>query len=145
DLAVLSAAPERLIRAGLGDSLCRTTSQADWLLAHLLFDKPYRRLPYALLKDDEGPLFAQSAALVRGDGEAMRRLVRTLNLSGFGTAIVGNSEPASQGEHLISHYIDMFAPASRRLIFHGEQIAVTTLSMARLQHAMLRGKPLVQA
>lgn len=145
DLAILSAAPERLIRAGLGDSLCRTTSQADWLLAHLLFDKPYRQLPYALLKDDEGPLFAQSAALVRGDREAMARLVRTLNLSGFGTAIVGNSEPASQGEHLISHYIDMFAPANRRLVFHGEQIGVTTLSMARLQHAMLRDKPKVRA
>ncbi|MEQ1768215.1 MAG: sn-glycerol-1-phosphate dehydrogenase [Devosia sp.] len=144
DLAILSAAPTRLIRAGLGDSLCRTTSQADWLLAHLLFGKPYRKLPYALLKNDEGPLFAQSAALVRGDRQTMERLVRTLNLSGFGTAIVGNSEPASQGEHLISHYIDMFADPSRPLIYHGEQIAVTTLSMARLQHKMLDGKPVVK-
>jgi glycerol-1-phosphate dehydrogenase [NAD(P)+] len=144
DLAVLSAAPPRLIRAGLGDSLCRTTSQADWLLAHLLFGKPYRTLPYALLAEDEGPLFAQSAALLRGDREAMERLVRTLNLSGFGTAIVGNSEPASQGEHLISHYIDMFAPASRTLIYHGEQVGVTTLTMARLQHAMLREQPVVR-
>ena len=33
--------------------------------------------------------------------------MRTLLLSGFGTAICGNSQPASQGEHLISHYIDM--------------------------------------
>lgn len=145
DLAILSAAPKRLIRAGLGDSLCRTTSQADWLLAHLLFDKPYRTLPFALLKDDEGPLFAESAALVRGDQEAMERLVRTLNLSGFGTAIVGNSEPGSQGEHLISHYIDMFAKPTRPLIYHGEQVGVTTLSMARLQEAMLQSPPVLKA
>ena len=67
DLSILAAAPPRLVRAGLGDSLCRTTSQADWLLAHLLFDLPYRQLPYDLLADDEPELFANSAALLRGD------------------------------------------------------------------------------
>jgi glycerol-1-phosphate dehydrogenase [NAD(P)+] len=145
DLSILAAAPPRLVRAGLGDSLCRTTSQADWLLAHLLFDQPYRQLPYDLLADDEPALFANSAALVRGDREAMERLVRTLILSGFGTAIVGNSQPASQGEHLISHYIDMFADPARPLIYHGEQVGVTTLSMARLQEAMLTTRPVVKA
>src|SRR6185295_10095765 len=74
DLAILAAAPPRLIRSGLGDSLCRATSQADWLLAHLLLDKPYRQLPYALLKDDEKPLFDQSAALMAGDIAVMERL-----------------------------------------------------------------------
>jgi glycerol-1-phosphate dehydrogenase [NAD(P)+] len=143
DLSVLSAAPPRLIRAGLGDSLCRATAQADWLLAHMLHDLPFRELPYDLLKDDEGPLFDNAAALMAGDLEAMESLVRTLVLAGFGTAIVGNSQPASQGEHLISHYIDMFADASRPLIFHGEQVGVTTLSMARLQERMLDETPVV--
>lgn len=145
DLAVLSAAPQRLVRAGLGDSLCRTSSQADWLLAHLLFDQPYRRLPYDLLADDEPALFANSAALLQGDKEVMERLVRTLILSGFGTAIVGNSQPASQGEHLIGHYIDMFADPARPLIYHGEQVGVTTLSMARLQEVMVATRPRVVA
>jgi glycerol-1-phosphate dehydrogenase [NAD(P)+] len=144
DLSILSAAPVRLIRAGLGDSLCRTTAQADWLLAHLLFDLPYRTLPYDLLSEDEGPLFAQAAALVRGDKTAMERLVRTLVLSGLGTAIVGNSQPASQGEHLISHYIDMFASAARPLVYHGEQVGVTTLSMVRLQERMLAQVPVFE-
>jgi glycerol-1-phosphate dehydrogenase [NAD(P)+] len=142
DLAILAAAPARLIRSGLGDSLCRATSQADWLLAHLLLDKPYRQLPYALLKDDEKPLFDQSAALMAGDIAVMERLVRTLVLSGFGTAIYGSSAPASQGEHLISHYIDMLGP-DRPLIYHGEQVGVTTLSMARLQRKMLEARPVL--
>lgn len=141
DLAILARAPKRLIRSGLGDSLCRATSQADWLLAHLLLDQPYRRLPYVLLQDDEAPLFAQSAALMAGDLAAMERLVRTLVLSGFGTAIHGNSQPASQGEHLISHYIDMLGDPARPLVYHGEQIGVTTLSMARLQQEMLKHPP----
>jgi glycerol-1-phosphate dehydrogenase [NAD(P)+] len=144
DLEVLAAAPVRLLRAGLGDSLCRTTSQADWLLAHHLFGQPYRQLPYELLSHDEPSLFADSEALVHGDTGAMERLVRTLVLSGFGTAIIGNSQPASQGEHLISHYIDMFADPRRKLIYHGEQVGVTTLSMARLQEAMLERVPVVK-
>jgi glycerol-1-phosphate dehydrogenase [NAD(P)+] len=143
DLSVLAAAPSRLIRSGLGDSLCRATSQADWLLAHLLLDKPYRQLPYALLMDDEKPLFDQSAALMAGDVAVMERLVRTLVLSGFGTAIYGSSAPASQGEHLISHYIDMLGP-ERPLVYHGEQVGVTTLSMARLQHKMLAARPILE-
>jgi len=136
DLGVLAAAPERMIRAGLGDSICRTTAQADWLLSHLLLGTTYRELPFDLLRDDEPQLLAQAEALLKGDLEAMRTLTRTLLLSGFGTAIVGSSAPASQAEHLVSHYIDMLAqPPSPAL--HGEQIAVTTLSVARLQHAML--------
>lgn len=143
DLSILAAAPKRLIRAGLGDSLCRATAQADWLLAHLLNETPYRELPFELLADDEGPLFADANALVRGDLAAMKRLVNTLVLAGFGTAVVGGSQPASQGEHLISHYIEMFADPSRPLVYHGEQIAVTTLSMARLQERMLDRAPVV--
>jgi glycerol-1-phosphate dehydrogenase [NAD(P)+] len=145
DLAVLASAPPRLIRSGLGDSLCRATSQADWLLAHLLLDKPYRQLPYALLADDERPLFDQSKALMAGDIAVMERLVRTLVLSGFGTALYGTSEPASQGEHLVSHYIDMLGDPSRPLIYHGEQIGVTTLSLARLQREMLKARPTLSA
>jgi glycerol-1-phosphate dehydrogenase [NAD(P)+] len=144
DLAILSAAPARMIRSGLGDSLCRATAQADWLLAHLLFNHPYRQLPYALLEDDETPLFEQSGALMMGDIQAMERLVRTLVLSGFGTAICGTSEPASQGEHLISHYIDMLGDPNRSRVFHGEQVGVTTLSMARLQERMLDGTPIIE-
>jgi glycerol-1-phosphate dehydrogenase [NAD(P)+] len=94
-------------------------------------------MPYVLLAGDEEPLFAQSDALMRGDIATMERLVRTLLLSGFGTAICGNSQPASQGEHLISHFIDMLGDPAWPAAFHGEQIAVTTLTMARLQERLL--------
>jgi glycerol-1-phosphate dehydrogenase [NAD(P)+] len=141
DLEVLAAAPVRLIRAGLGDCLCRATAQADWLLAHLLLGRPYRQAPFALLAEDEGPLLSASAELVRGDLDAVRRLVKTLVLSGFGMTLCGGSEPASQGEHLISHYVDMLGDPAWPEAFHGEQIGVTTLTMARLQAEILAGPP----
>jgi len=141
DLEVLAKAPLRMIRSGLGDSVCRTTAQADWLLAHLLFAKPYRTTPFKLLEADEAQLFAKAGDLVAGDIGAMEVLARTLVLSGLGMTICGGSYPASQGEHLISHYIDMLGDPSWPASFHGEHIAVTTLTMARLQEAMLGEAP----
>ncbi|HWA19617.1 MAG TPA: sn-glycerol-1-phosphate dehydrogenase [Devosia sp.] len=144
DLEVLANAPKRMIRAGLGDSICRSTAQTDWLLSHLLLDTPYRQLPYDLLAREEPALLDLADDLVRGSIEAMRVLVRTLILSGLGTAIVGSSAPASQAEHLVSHYLDMLSPADRPAVFHGEQVGVTTLSVARLQEDMLEHPPVLQ-
>jgi glycerol-1-phosphate dehydrogenase [NAD(P)+] len=139
DVEVLSKAPRRMIAAGFGDSICRPTAQADWLLAHLLLDQPYRALPFQLLAEDEAALLEAPEGLVTGDQEAMTRLARTLIMSGFGMTICGGSYPASQGEHLIAHFLEMRGdPAGTS--FHGEQIAVTTLTMARIQAEALRSE-----
>jgi glycerol-1-phosphate dehydrogenase [NAD(P)+] len=137
DLTVLSKAPKRMIRSGLGDSLCRSTAQADWLLAHLLFQQPYREIPFTLLAEDEDGLLAEPEALLAGDLTAMKRLARTLVLSGFGMTICGGSYPASQGEHLISHYAEMMGSPQWPESFHGEQIGVCTLTMSRIQKRLL--------
>ena len=137
DLAVLCGAPQRMIRAGLGDSLCRGTAQADWLLSHLLLGTPYRGAPFALLEGDEASLLDAPEAVLARDRDAMRALARTLVLSGIGMTLCGGSYPASQGEHLISHYLDMKTDAGGPPNLHGEQVAVATLTMARLQEAML--------
>jgi glycerol-1-phosphate dehydrogenase [NAD(P)+] len=141
DLEVLAASPPRLIRSGLGDSLARSTAQVDWLLSHHLLGTGYRAAPFALLARDEPALLAAPEALVEGDLGAMRALARTLVLSGLGMTICRGSQPASQGEHLISHYLDMFAPPSRAQFLHGEQVGVATLTIARLQQALLGGAP----
>ena len=141
DLEVLAHAPARMIRAGLGDSLCRPTAQADWLLSHHLLGTPYRTAPFAMLAQDEPKLFDASEALMAGDLDAMRALARTLVLSGLGMTICNGSYPASQGEHLISHYIDMYSPEGRGDYLHGEQVAVATLTMARIQQEILAAGP----
>jgi glycerol-1-phosphate dehydrogenase [NAD(P)+] len=139
DLDVLAAAPARMIRAGLGDSLCRSTAEADWRLSHHLLDTPFRRAPFAMLAPDEAILLDDPASLLAGEPQAMEALARTLVLSGLGMTLCGGSQPASQGEHLVSHYVDMFAPAARAACFHGEQVAVATLALARLQAQVLDG------
>jgi glycerol-1-phosphate dehydrogenase [NAD(P)+] len=140
DLGVIAAAPARLIRAGLGDSSCRPTAQADWLLSHLLLDRPYREAPFALLLGDEAELFARAGALGAvgaGDLEAVRHLVRTLVLSGFGMTLSDGSYPASQGEHLIGHYVEAMAPPGLPETFHGEETGVAAIAVAELQDRLL--------
>jgi glycerol-1-phosphate dehydrogenase [NAD(P)+] len=135
DLEVMAKAPKRLIQAGFGDAICRSTAQADWLMAHRLLGRPYSRAPHMLFADLEDEMIARAADL--GDRDAIECLTKVLILSGFGMTIAGSSAPASQGEHLISHHLEMMPPKGWDVPFHGEQIAVTTLVMARLQEDVL--------
>lgn len=137
DIDVLSAAPIRLIRSGLGDSICRPTAQADWLLSHFLLGTFYTDLPFDLLKDFEMDLFENSEALVNGDAEIMRLLAGVLVLSGFGMYLAGGSYPASQGEHMIAHTMEMAYGEILPHSYHGEQIGITTLTMAKLQERII--------
>jgi glycerol-1-phosphate dehydrogenase [NAD(P)+] len=139
DLDVLRKAPVRLIRAGIGDSICRTTAQADWLFGHFLRDAPYSEAPYLLQIDEERRLLSHAAESVAGDVEGVRALTRLLVLAGLGMVIVGGSQPASMGEHLISHYIDLMA-APHPGSLHGEQVGVATLTTSRMQHALLQAE-----
>lgn len=141
DLGVLAAAPKRLILAGVGDSLCRSTAELDWRLSHALFDTPFLETPFAIQAADEAALLARIDELADGKLDAMEALVQLLVLGGLGMLIAGNSHPGSQGEHLISHYVDMLCrphPGS----LHGEQVGVATCTMAALQQGILaRDRP----
>lgn len=137
DLGVLAGAPKRLLCSGLGDSLARPTAQADWLLSHLLLDTPYTALPFELLKPYEAELFNQSDKLVAGDAAVVELLTKTLLASGAGMTLAGGSYPASQGEHLIAHTMEMKHGDRLPETLHGEQIGVTTLTMAKIQQELL--------
>ncbi len=137
DLGVLSAAPDRLILSGLGDSLCRPTAQADWLLSHLLLDTPYLEQPFTMLSEYETDLFDAAARLTKGDLHALSLLMQTLIASGKGMQMAGSSAPASQGEHMIAHTMEMIHGNEIAHRFHGEQIGVLTLMMANLQRKIL--------
>jgi len=134
DLGVLAAAPAPLIRAGVGDTLCRATAQADWLLAHLVRGEDYQELPFELLAEEEAALLAAPEALLGGHPPAVACLARALILAGLGMSYCGGSFSTSQGEHLISHYLELRGAAEG---LHGERIGVTTITMARLQARLL--------
>jgi len=137
DLSVISRCPIRLTRSAFADLICRTTAQVDWLMSHILFGTPYRKLPYILLAYDEDGLFANAKALQEGNFEAFGILVRLCALMGLAICITNTSHPGSMGEHMMSHYIDMFFNDVNPNTLHGEQVGVTSLTMSRLQNRIL--------
>jgi len=138
DLSILAKSPPRLISAAFADApASRTTSQVDWLLSHLLFNTPYTETPYTLLAYDEPTLIENAGKLLTGDLEILAALTRAAAMVGLGTSIAGTTHPSSMGEHLISHYIDMFAGKNHPGSSHGEQVGVATLTLSRLQNQIL--------
>lgn len=143
DLGVISSAPVRLAKSGLGDSLARPTAQTDWLLSHLLLNSFYDEKPFELLTAIEPELFDNAAGIVASDPATIATLLKSLLLSGIGMTIAKGSYPASQGEHMIAHTYNMLRPHSDNKFnpLHGEEIGITTLYMARRQDKILKAAP----
>lgn len=138
DLGILANAPYRLIRSGIGDMLCRSTAQADWLLSHLLLDTVYDPAPFDLLRPLEDEVIKMADLFPARDARAILALIKSLLVGGFGMTMCGGSYPASQGEHIIAHALEKLYPEKMRHTFHGEQIAVTTMYMEQLQRSILQ-------
>ena len=137
DLGVLARCPRRLVSAAFADVICRTTAQVDWLMSHILFGTPYSETAYVLLSVDEGNMIDSAAGILSGDFEALATLTRVSAIMGLGTSFTGTTHVGSMAEHMISHYIDMFAGDDHPGTSHGEQVGVATLTMSALQNEIL--------
>jgi len=137
DLSVLSQCPPQLISAAFADVICRTTAQVDWLMSHLLFDTPYAETPYTLLAYDEADMIAHAGDMLSGDLHALGMLTRISAIMGLGTCFTETTHSGSMAEHMISHYIDMFAGDKHPGTSHGEQVGVGTITMSQLHNQVL--------
>lgn len=144
DLDVLCAAPPEMIAAGYADLLSKSCSSADWKMAHLLRGEYFCQEPVSVVEDAEAQCRANAAAIRAREPEAVGLLTAALIQSGISMAMAGSSAPASGGEHLISHYWDMTAPAyGRRHDLHGRQAGVGTLVCAALYENLRERLPSV--
>ncbi|MDA0902382.1 MAG: iron-containing alcohol dehydrogenase [Proteobacteria bacterium] len=141
DLNILTKAPIRLIKAGIGDSICFSTCQFDWLLSHLLLKTEYVPEAFEILEPFQEKLLNGTDYNIR-DSEFIEILCSIITLSGLSMYISGGSYPASQSEHLIAHYLDIKYPQISKQSFHGEQIAITTLTVAQMQQEILQKQTL---
>ena len=141
DLDIIKNAPQRLTKAGIGDSMCYSTCQFDWLLSHLILNTEYNPDAFEILHPFHQQLINFEGNSLKGD-KLIELLCIILTISGLAMCISKGSYPASQAEHMVAHYLDMQYPKIMAKSFHGEQIAVTTLSMADIQEAILQEKQL---
>lgn len=142
DLDVIAAAPVRMSRSGLGDLLAKNASAADWLLARRLVNDLFHEPAYRMIRAAGANVMQHATAIPSGDPTAIRLLAEGLIIGGFAMDVAGASSPASGGEHLISHYIDMVAyQEARRPALHGEQVALGTIIALTLYEHLRRIDP----
>jgi glycerol-1-phosphate dehydrogenase [NAD(P)+] len=140
---VIEAAPPELTASGLGDLLARSVSTADWVMNHLVFGEPFFESLAAIAAACEPGYLAQPEALMRREPGAIRALLQALVYSGCAMTLHGSSLPASGGEHLISHTLDMLGHVDGTSHdLHGRQVGVATIFAAALYRRMLSAQEL---
>jgi glycerol-1-phosphate dehydrogenase [NAD(P)+] len=136
--AVLAAAPRALTSAGLGDVIAKTVSTADWKMNDMLFGEAYSDAIASIIDEVEDKFLGDPSALAGGDPAAVSGLFEALVYSGCAMTLQGSSLPASGGEHLISHALDMRATAEGVAHdLHGRQVGLGTIFAAALYERAL--------
>jgi len=107
DPDVIRSSPLELRQAGFCDVLAKSVSDIDWQIESLLFSGSYCGLPSAIAAESERKYIDQPEKILTGDVETVQGLFEGLLFSGVAMSLAGSSAPASGGEHLISHFLDM--------------------------------------
>lgn len=138
DPRVLGAAPRAMTAAGLGDVIAKCVSTADWRMNDLLFGEAYSPAVAGIIDGVQARFLSEPERLGRGDPDSVTALLDALVYSGCAMTLQGSSMPASGGEHLISHALDMRAMAEGvRHDLHGRQVGLGTIFAAALYDRVL--------
>ena len=112
DLSVMATAPKILTKSGIGDIISKTSSLAEWRLAHEHAGEP--------LDEDVYDIVSRSLeSVIKSDH--LEVLVRSVIDTGNAMTTFGSSRPCSGTEHAISHAMDR-----RMQSLHGIQVAFAT-------------------
>ncbi len=142
DLDILAAAPERLLRAGLGDMLAKYVSICEWRIASLLIGERYEPAIAASVREALALCVRNADGLLSRDPEAVRAVFEGLVLCGIAMAEAGSSRPASGVEHYFSHIWDMrHLSYGMPMDLHGAQCAVGTRLAVALYERLLAETP----
>ena len=135
---ILRDAPYELTAAGLGDLVSKSVSSADWYVNHLLFGDYYCSSAVELIAKIE-PLYLEHPDDLRArKGEVIEALFEALMLTGVAMTMAQTSSPASGGEHLISHALDMISSLDGLgHDLHGRQVGVATILTCELYRRVL--------
>ncbi len=142
DPEVVATAPVKMVAAGVGDFLSKNSSSSDWYAAHVLRGGYYCSRPGDFFEGTQERLLDAAPRVAHGDAQAVAVVLEALLLAGFSMVVAGSSAPASGGEHLISHYLDMkHATKGAPNDLHGAQVGVGTVYTLGLWEKVLALDP----
>jgi glycerol-1-phosphate dehydrogenase [NAD(P)+] len=136
--AVIERAPAQMTAAGFGDTIAKSCSKADWVLNNLLFGEHYCAYCADILDGIENTYLENAEKLRISDSQTVKALFEALFLAGIAMTMVGSSAPASGGEHLLSHVLDMTADINNQgHSLHGMQVGLGTIVAAALYEKII--------
>ena len=134
---VIATAPKILRQAGYCDVLAKAVSDIDWQIESAFFSDSYCSLPSKMVSDTEKSYFDHPEAILSGDRDTIMGLFKGLLISGVAMSVAGSSAPASGGEHLFSHFLDMQEKITgRKPKLHGLQVAGGIVLSAACYHRL---------
>lgn len=135
---VIENAPALLTTAGLGDVIAKPVSTMDWIMNNIIFDEDFSEEIAGIINDVEPLYLARPEAMAEKDPGAIKALLEALVLSGCAMTLQGSSLPASGGEHLVSHTLDMKAHVDGiPHDLHGRQVGLCTIVASALYERVL--------
>ncbi|MHC4681542.1 MAG: iron-containing alcohol dehydrogenase [Planctomycetota bacterium] len=137
--SVIVGAPFELTAAGLGDVIAKPISAADWLLNHVFYGEHFCRYCSEIINGLEPYYLDRPGDVKNRKPAAIDALFKALLYSGIAMTIMGSSAPASGGEHLLSHTLDMVSSVDGvPHDLHGRQVGLGTLFASALYDRILR-------
>ena len=126
--SLIVEAPFELTAAGLGDTLAKPVCTADWTFNHIYYDEYFCRYCSEMINTLEPYYFNHPQDIRNRDPAAIEALFNALLYSGIAMTIIGTPAPASGGEHLLSHTLDMMSSVDGVAHdLHGRQVGLGTL------------------
>lgn len=138
DVDILKNAPYRMIAAGLGDLLGKSTCLCDWKIARIINGEHTCDKIIELVEDCVKTVLDGSAGVKDRDPQVIGDIMSGLVLSGVAMSLYGNSRPASGCEHHMSHYWEQVcAQKGTRPAPHGIQVGVGTVMVLKAVEELL--------
>lgn len=139
DVDILKNAPYRMIAAGLGDLLGKSTCLCDWRLSRIINGEHTCDRIIELVEDCVKTVLAGASSAKERDPKVIGDIMSGLVLSGVAMSLYGNSRPASGCEHHMSHYWEQVcAQRGVRPAPHGIQVGVGTVLVLKAVEELLR-------
>lgn len=135
---IIINAPYNLTASGLGDLIAKPMSTTDWVLNHKLFGEHFCERCASLINEIEPFYFDKPESVKARDAKAIEAIFTALIYTGFAMTMIGVSSPASGGEHLFSHTLDMMSSVDNiPHDLHGRQVGIGTIISAALYEKIL--------
>lgn len=133
DTDILCKAPEKMLKAGLGDIIAKYTSLAEWKISNIINGEYYCETIAEIIKSCLRACTENAQKLLQRDEKAVMAVFEALVITGMSMAYADCTRPAAGVEHYFSHIWDMRGLSKGTSVdLHGIQTGISSYITIKL-------------